>query len=82
MNQFKEALPELTATELDIVSGGVSQDTAIGVNTAIAFGGVGLSASMTSAGLALSATGVGIVAGLIVVSVAVTGSYIYELLSK
>ncbi|MEG3767594.1 hypothetical protein [Alteromonas sp. 14N.309.X.WAT.G.H12] len=69
---------ELNVNDIEQVNGGVSQATAIGVNTAIATAGVGASAAMTSAGLALTATGVGIVAGLILVSVAVTTSYIME----
>jgi len=68
---------ELNVSEVKEVNGGVEQQTAIAVNTAIATTGVGISATMAATGITLSATGIGIVAGLILVSVAVTISYIW-----
>jgi len=69
---------ELNVNEVKGVSGGVNQSTAIGVNTAIATTGAGLSATMAATGITLSTTGVGIVAGLILVSLSVTMSYIMK----
>ena len=69
---------ELTSNELCNVTGAVSQDMAVGGNIAIATTGMGIALGMETAGLALSATGVGIVAGMILVSAALTLSYLME----
>lgn len=69
----------IALNEIEQVAGGVDQATAIGGNLAIAGIGVGLSSHMAATGLVLSASGVGIVAGLTLVSIALTASYLSTL---
>lgn len=69
---------ELNTMEISNVGGAVDQATAIGVNAGIVGVGVGLSTTMATTGMVLTASGVGIVAGLILISVALTASYILD----
>lgn len=69
---------ELNTMEISNVGGAVDQATAIGGNGAIIGIGVGLSTTMATTGMVLTASGVGIVAGLILISIALTASYIME----
>ena len=69
---------ELTQRELNAVAGGLEQSTVISTQTALITMGVATRSAMLGAGVALSGTGVGIFAGLTLVSLALTGAYAYQ----